>query len=214
MTGTPEAATAYPLSWPAVYPRAAKRKRAPFTTSFAAARDGLAAELRLMRATGIIVSSNVPLLRSGKPTGARISVEDPGVAAYFTWHEQAYCIACDRWDQPAGNLQAIRKSVEALRGLDRWGTSEMLKAAFAGFLALPPVGGSTTIGGGIEAPWWEVLGVSREATLEEISEAFTLRARQIDLNTPEGHEFLGKLAVARRQGWKAQKFIETVRRDQ
>jgi hypothetical protein len=47
------------------------------------------------------------------------------------------CFACDRWDSVADNVQAIRKTIEALRGIERWGTGDMVQRAFAGFVALP-----------------------------------------------------------------------------
>jgi hypothetical protein len=35
------------------------------------------------------------------------------------------------------NLQAVAKTIEALRGIDRWGTREMVDAAFQAFAAIP-----------------------------------------------------------------------------
>jgi hypothetical protein len=46
--------------------------------------------------------------------------------------------ACDRWEKIEHNMQAIAKTIEALRGIARWGTGDMLEAAFTGFTALPP----------------------------------------------------------------------------
>jgi DnaJ-domain-containing protein 1 len=34
-------------------------------------------------------------------------------------------------------MQAIAKTIDALRGIERWGTGDMIEAAFRGFTALP-----------------------------------------------------------------------------
>jgi len=72
-------------------------------------------------------------------------------------------MACDRWDRTADNMYAIGKCIEALRGLDRWGASRMVDAAFTGFKALPAMGTGL--------PWWEVLELGEpsghsQATIE------------------------------------------------
>jgi hypothetical protein len=67
---------------------------------------------------------------AGRPyVGQRIS--DSGAAVYFTRKGRDQCIACDKWDSVRDNLHAIGKTIEALRGIDRWGTGEMVDAAFA-----------------------------------------------------------------------------------
>jgi len=54
-------------------------------------------------------------------------------------------MACDRWRTAAQNLRAIDMSLEALRGLDRWGASDMVERAFAGFAALPAGDGDSPV---------------------------------------------------------------------
>ncbi len=51
------------------------------------------------------------------------------------------------------NIQAIRKTIEAMRGLERWGVSDMLQRTFSGFKALPD---QTGIG---KEAWWIVFWV-------------------------------------------------------
>jgi hypothetical protein len=46
------------------------------------------------------------------------------------------CFACDRYKTPAANAQAVRKTIEAIRGIERWGASDMMERAFRGFAAL------------------------------------------------------------------------------
>ncbi|MBD3609597.1 MAG: hypothetical protein HUJ30_03520 [Gammaproteobacteria bacterium] len=45
--------------------------------------------------------------------------------------------ACDRWDLIQDNIHSIGKTIEALRGIERWGASDMMARAFSGFTALP-----------------------------------------------------------------------------
>lgn len=71
-------------------------------------------------------------------------------------------------------MQAIAKTIEALRGIARWGTGDMLEAAFTGFMALPAPGA--------ESEWWEVLGVARNCTRDDISAAYR---RLASINHPD-----------------------------
>lgn len=69
-------------------------------------------------------------------------------------------IACDRWDRTRDNLHAIELSLDALRGLSRWGSSAIVEHAFAGFAALPPAGHD----------WRAIFG--ELGTLEEVKRRF------------------------------------------
>ncbi|WP_439570512.1 J domain-containing protein, partial [Methylibium sp.] len=62
------------------------------------------------------------------------------------------------------NMRAIAKTIDALRGIARWGTGDMLEAAFTGFTALPAPSETKE--------WWEVLGVPRHASQDEIKAAY------------------------------------------
>lgn len=149
------AAEAYPLYWPLSRPRMhhRDRERSRFKTTFGVARDTLVKEIRLLKARegSVVLSTNIPLRRDGLPYADARAPEDPGVAVYFTDAKgRQVAIGCDRWDRVADNIHAISLTIGALRGLDRWGTSQMVEAAFSGFAALPdrPVG----------RPWTVVLG--------------------------------------------------------
>jgi len=171
-------ADAFPLDWPPGWPRtqAWKRKRPQFnvrnTRSFAAVRDELFAELRRM---GVphgkqVLSTNVELRQDGIPYANRRMPDDPGVAIYFTRKERETCIACDKWEKVEWNIWAIVKTLDAIRGIERWGASDLVDRAFSGFQALCP-----------PAPvddWWEVLECDRFASREEIETAFRKLARQ------------------------------------
>lgn len=114
---TGPAAEAYPLAWPAGWPRARRKSSAAFNLSFAKGRDELMRELRLMGARYPVLSSNVPLRRDGLPYAAQREPDDPGVAVYFMWQGKQMTFACDRWDKVKDNVRAIGKTIEALRGV-------------------------------------------------------------------------------------------------
>jgi len=128
---------AHPLHWPTGRPRTSRRERSRFATSFAAARDGLLDELRLMGARLAVLSTNVELRRDGLPYANQPEPADPGVAIYFEWKGRPMAFSCDRWDRVKDNVRAIGLTIAALRGLERWGTGDMMESAFTGFEALP-----------------------------------------------------------------------------
>jgi hypothetical protein len=163
---------AYPLQWPTGWPRTAEPTRALFQTSLAGARDGLLYELNKMNAKHIVINSNMVLRRDGLPYANQSRLDDTGVAVYFMLNEQQRCIPCDRWNMVEDNLQAIRRTVEALRGLDRWGAKAVVDAAFSGFKAIPA---EAIV---VNEPWYETLGVPADASPSTIRKAFTAFAKQ------------------------------------
>lgn len=164
---------AFPLHWPEGWPRAKFREAGRFSMSLAAARDDLLRELDLMRAVGVVISSNAVLRKDGLPAAKQPYTYDPGVAVYFRTHDkQDRCVPCDRWTTIEANLRAIGLTISAIRGIERWGTPGMVDALFRGFAALPP---STT-----PRPkhWTAILDVPATATVEEIDQAFRRKTRQ------------------------------------
>lgn len=153
----------YPLHWPDGWPRTAahRRKAAPFKVTPAQARDEMLRELQLLGARDIHISSDQRLNRDGTLSAARYQLIDPGVAVYFKRKGNDVVLACDQYADLHDNIRAIGKTIEALRGIERWGASDMLDRAFTGFTALA-------------APeqWWQVLGVSAAATQAEIDAAW------------------------------------------
>lgn len=132
--------TAYPLHWPHFRPRTQnwKRERSKFkVASFAVARDNLLIEIQRLRGRDTIISTNIPLRMDGLPYATYRKPDDLGVAVYFTRSNKQFCFACDRYDRIEDNMHAIRLTIEALRGVARWGTGDMMEAAFTGFAALP-----------------------------------------------------------------------------
>ncbi len=158
---------AFPLQWPVHWPRTKSPSRARFDTTMAAARDGILHELSLMgvRSNSIVISTDIPLRMDGLPKANRRVPDDPGVAVYFIREGRELCIPCDKWDRIQDNMQAIRKTIEALRGLERWGAKHMVDAAFQGFDALPAQS---------QHGWWVVLGVPRDASGTDVRSAYRM----------------------------------------
>lgn len=152
-------ANAFPLSWPITYPRTKFRSRSKFGDySFAVVRDNLMKELKRFGADKIILSTNLPLRLDGMPRSGLGRIQDPGVAVYFrkmmkgNW--QDFVFACDRWEKIEDNIYSIMKTIDALRGIDRWGSSDMQEKAFTGYMALPPATTQT------KRPWHVVFGLA------------------------------------------------------
>lgn len=151
----------FPLVWPAAYPRSQRRIRAKFNTrAFTAAVQGIYHELRLLGASGIVVSTNIPIRNDGLPYANPPRIEDPGVAVYFSLRGQPRSMACDKWDLVDHNAHALALTIDAMRGLDRWGASQMLDRVFQGFAALPAPAA--------EISWWESLRCPREWSLDNV----------------------------------------------
>ncbi len=131
---------AFPLSWPNGWPRTKQPTRSKFDVSFTAARDGLMEQIRMLGGKLPILSSDLELRRDGLPYAGQREPSDKGVAVYFQWKGQQRVFACDRWDRIKDNIRALEKTIEAVRGIERWGASEMLDRAFSGFTALPAPG--------------------------------------------------------------------------
>ncbi len=175
----PDDITAYPLCWPVDQPRAPRRTRANFgrkkgdsyglrRISIAEARDEVLREVRLMEGQRVTISSNLELRRDGLPYSGQRQPNDPGIAVYFFRRGRPYALACDAWDTVEANLYAIALHIDALRGQERWGVGT-LEQRMRGY-ELPS---SARVEG-----WHEVLGVSREASLEMIQAAYRDLTRQ------------------------------------
>lgn len=170
--------TAHPLHWPEGRKRTGhySRETARFDVTFARARDDIAREVYLLTGhsmrypgnTNLVISTNVALRQDGLPLANQRKPDDPGVAVYFTYKGKQRCFACDRWNRIEDNMRAISKTIEAIRGISRWGTGDMLEAAFTGFTALPAPGKATS--------WRDVLG--QVHTLDAARQAYRMAASQ------------------------------------
>lgn len=169
---------AHPLAWPPGWPRAERPALSQFATTPATARAHLLRELRLLGATGVVITCNAARNRDGSLSARQPRLDDQGVAVYFTLDGTERCIPCDRWLDLHDNVRAIGLSVAALRGLHRWGTGGMVAAAFAGFAALPA--------GGEDPPWWETLGVLPDAEPGAVAAAYRRLAKAAHPDAPGG----------------------------
>lgn len=160
---------AYPLQWPLGWSRSKYPQPDRFKVSMGEAVDHLYNELERLGASNVIVSSNMRLRIDGRPLANQNRLDDEGVAVYFMLSGAQQCIPCDKWDTVKGNLRAIGLTVQALRGLDRWGAKEMVNAAFRGFKALPE---SVIVTPYTARAWHEVLQVTSDADWDIVDAAY------------------------------------------
>ena len=163
----------FPLQWPIGRQRVQNPERSKFKPSsiYEEARD-IFRQVGLMGGREIIISSNMQYRNDGLPY-TRQNVNDTGVAVYFkSSNNEEQCIPCDNWITLEENMRAIAKTIEAMRGIERWGGKSLMNAAFSGFKALP----SSTI---ITPPpdrekrsWWVVLGVDQNADAPSVKQAY------------------------------------------
>lgn len=192
--------SAYPLQWPDGWsrtPAASRRANSNFQTTFVRARSHLTDELRRLGATGVVISSWLPLRNDGQPRAdaARMRIEDPGVAVYFARGERRLVIARDAFSNVHDNLRSIGLAVEHLRGLERHGGASMMERAFSGFLALPPPTAAAR-------PWWDVLGVPPNAEEWLIDAAYKAAAKRAHPDVGGSAEQMAELNAARDEALK------------
>lgn len=135
-----------PLQWIPHQKRTKFPRRALFGNHSAyKAGNELESELKLLEAKDVIISSDLQVKQDGTLC-ARQYNEDMGVVIYFKLKGQDKAMACDKWDKPEHNLWALKLSIAAIRGLERWGGSELLDGLFTGFQALPGPGDIVIVG--------------------------------------------------------------------
>ncbi len=98
------------------------------------------------------------------------------------------CFACDKWQDVYDNIYAIGKTIEALRGIERWGTGDMVEQAFTGFVALPAP----------KSPH-EILGVTAGASEEEIDAAYRQKAMAVHPDRGGSAAAMAEINEARRK---------------
>lgn len=200
--------SAYPLSWPEGWKRGQTvphGSAARFKTTYDRTMQRLYRILRLMKATDIVISSNIPLRQDGQPRAdvARFRIGDAGVAVYFMRNKKQMVLARDAYDSVYDNLHSIVLALEHLSGLDRHGGAAMMERAFEGFAALPEPGNH-----GHRRPWWRVFdfqqdpsnvvgGIGRKATLAGCEAAYRTKAKAAHPDRPGGsHDQMAELTAA------------------
>jgi hypothetical protein len=177
---------AYPLHWPPGFPRTKYREYSRFKTGFDNALKNVQDSLRKFATDSgkkldhAIMSSN-RTLTSDTPA-------DPGVAVWFVWDEMQLCIAVDRYNSMAANLQAIHHIIEARRVELRHGTLHLVKATFQGFQALPAPAGKH---------WSDILEVRRDASREAVETNYRRLAKDRHPDSGGSSEGMAELNNAR-----------------
>jgi len=158
---------AYPLQWPEGRPRTPKHSRidSKMSDKFTQTRDQLINEIKLLKGKLPVISSCLMLRKDGLPLSHQRAPEDTGVAVYFTYNDKQMCFACDKYKKIAHNLRAITLTIEALRGIARWGTGDMMEQAFSGFAALPDHSGES---------WRDILGAHDVNSISAIEHKYKL----------------------------------------
>lgn len=187
--------SAFPLAWPAGRPRTPRHavQRSAFGKhSLAEARDELLRQIGLLRVSGVVLSTNIPLRRDGLPRADWRQPADTGVAVYFRLKGRAMAMASDRWHSVEHNLWALAKTIEAQRGVTRWGAVEV-EQAFAGYAALPAPGNLPA------ESCWTTLGIPAGSSLDAIESAFRERAKSAHPDRGGTSEEMQRLNHARFQ---------------
>ena len=146
----PEHITASPLTWPEGWKRTKVRKSSQFKTkksvgygfdniTIAKAVNFVLEELHRMGVPDfkVIISTDLKLRQDGLPISKQRKPEDVGAAVWWKEDGNQRVLALDKYERIADNIYAIGKTIEALRGIERWGSGEILERAFTGFDALP-----------------------------------------------------------------------------
>lgn len=142
----------YPLQWPNGWKRTQNPGKSQFSTGMDKATRGLIDEIRRMGGTLPVISSNAQYRLDGMPYARQGYVGDTGVAVYFQRQGKPMVFACDNYWTIHENIHAVAKTIEALRAIERYGSSSMMERAFTGFTALP-----APIVAGMKRHWREVL---------------------------------------------------------
>ena len=161
---------AFPLAWPLGWIREKEPVTSRFATTIAQTVSGLTREVSLLGGTDLIISTNVPLKSNGLPYSNH-KPTDAAVAVYFTLKGKPMVFACDKFTEVHDNLHSIELTINSIRGIERWGCSDMLERAFTGFLCLPA--GKTT------PKWHKLLGLSESASKEEIKTAYRAALKRL-----------------------------------
>lgn len=154
-----EADKRYPLYWPVGWKRTGTYSRgySRFRVSEAESRDHMLSEITRLGGCTVVISTNVKLRLDGLPYANQGRIEDPGVAVYFKLDGKDVTMASDQYVSIGSNYRAIGKTIECLRGIQRYGASDLLERAFMGF---------TQITYAPEPEWWQVLGFEHDEILD------------------------------------------------
>jgi len=146
-----------PLTWPEGWTRSTNYERSRFgkwnkPISIAKATVCVLEELKRMgiNSRDVIISTDLKLRNDGLPYSSQREPANKGAAVWWMDGDSQKVLALDKYDRIADNLYAISKTIEAMRGIRRWGSGEILDRVFKGFTSLPSPDSV------IQPPWREV----------------------------------------------------------
>jgi hypothetical protein len=201
---THETATRFPLSWPDGWARTPRhqQRRAHFGTkqpndykrplTVAQAIPRLSGELARLGATSELLSTDLDVRIDGLPRSGQAEPADVGAAVWFWLKKKPLCLACDKWDRVADNIAALANHIDALRRIERYGVGS-IEQAFAGYVALPAKA----------SDWWVILGVSPNATIDEVNSRFKELARTNHPDVGGNVDEFQRISAARRAAAEA-----------
>lgn len=180
---------AYPLQWPAGWPRTApgamrsgrfgtkKQRQGQAWASTAAitvaeATTRVLSELARMgiEREDVVISTNLSLRLDGLPRSGQAAHRDAGAAVYWeTRKGERRVMAIDQYSKVEDNLAAIAATLDAMRAIERHGGAQILDRAFTGFTALPA---PTT-----RRHWRDVFGFNHGARITQDMLKATYRRR-------------------------------------
>lgn len=170
----------FPLTWPHGWKRSGthvqskfSKKTGQYSRDYITISNAVRFVLDELRKMGVpdfkvIISTNLKLRNDGLPYSQQKEPDDTGVAVWWREGNGHRVIALDKYRRIADNIYAVGKTIEALRGIDRWGSGEILQRTFTGFTALPAPAAKQS--------WREVLGVVADTPRAEVDVAYR-RAR-------------------------------------
>lgn len=164
------------------------------------ATQRLLTELERMgvREDDVVISSNLQLRLDGLPRSGQAQPADPGVAVYWRDAGQDRCMAIDLYTKVEQNIAALAATIDAMRAIERHGGAAILDRAFTGFTALP-----APIVAGMARPWWEVLGVPRDASKDQVTTAYRRLASDAHPDKGGTAERMAEINRARDEGLSA-----------
>lgn len=186
----------FPLHWPTSYRRVPSGQRKQCLDPIRAHGKDIyyhvMSELMRINAHSLILSTNLPLLE-GIPTFAIEPVsQDPGVALWFTWHDQPMVIANDTFKTVRENLYAVGRLITNFRVAYGLGMAQSIERMLAG-LRIDPEAFTRTHAdeepfytppepdlAGPRAGWWHVFGFQSifEASLKEAESRYRQQVHQ------------------------------------
>lgn len=147
-----------PLRWPIGWERTKKPISSNFDVTLSTSLDDLERLIKRLKPEDIMITTNQALrLDGGIRTGYDAIPEDTGIAMYFKRNGKEVCIPCDKFNSVQDNIRAIGLTLEYIKRMEHYGTSQMVDAVFTGFTALPA---SIILGAHTARIWYEVLEVT------------------------------------------------------